>query len=120
MLRSLTEIKGDEALDMVADLLDPATEIMTDDDVKDAYYNESKVKAISVAIKNHKKAVKTILALVEGEDPNTYEPNVVIIPARIYQIITDPVLQDLFTLPNQNLEEATSGSVSESTEDAKK
>ena len=119
MLRSLTEIKGDEALDMVADLLDPATEIMSDKDVADAY-KESMVKAISVAIKNHKKAVKKILALTEGEDPETYEPNVVIIPARLYQILTDPVLQDLFTLPNQRLEEATSGSVSESTEDAKK
>ncbi len=118
MLRSLTEIRGDEALDMVADLLEPATEIMSDKDVEIAY-KTSMVKAISIAIKNHKKAVKTILALVEGEDPNTYEPSVAIIPARIYQILTDPVLQDLFTLPNQKSEEATFGSVSENTEDVK-
>ena len=113
-MRSLTEIKGDKALDLVADLLEPVTEIFSDEEVSKAY-NVSILNAIKVAIKNHKKAVKTIVALMNEEDPNTYEPNVVEIPAMLYQVVTDKEIQRLFTSQGQNLNENTSGSVTEST-----
>lgn len=115
-MRSLTEIKGDEALDLVADLLEPATEIFSDKEVAKAY-NESAVKAISIAIKNHKESVKTIIALMNEEDPKTYQPSVADIPVTLYQIITDKELQNLFISQGQKASEGISGSVTGSSEE---
>lgn len=123
MIKNLSDIKGDAALELVADLMDPVTEIMNDPEVKAAYRGTkgnpgTSAKAVKVAIKNHKKAVTTILALMDEEDPATYEPTAMVIPVRLMQIISDPDLKVLFTSPDQNSEEDTSGSVSENSEDA--
>ena len=116
-MRSLTEIKGDDALELIADLLEPATEIMGDKKVKTAYYTKNKASAIKVAIKEHKQAVKLILAVLEEQDPQIYDPSVGDIVKGALQILSDKALQDLFTLPNQKSEEDTSGSASESLEE---
>lgn len=120
MIKNLADVKGDAALDLVADLIDPVTEIMSDPVVAAAYRGTekepgSKAKAIKVAIKTHKKAITTILALMDEEDPKTYEPSAMVIPVRLLQILNDPDMNSLFTLPDQSLEENTSGSVSENT-----
>lgn len=115
-MRSLTEIKGDDALELIADLLEPATEIMSDKDVKTAYYSKNMASAVKTAIKGHKDAVRLILALLGGYDTETYNPNVTEIVQSAMQILTDKALQDLFTYPNQKSEEDISGSVSENSE----
>lgn len=123
MIKNLSDIKGDAALELIADLMDPVTEILSDPEVKAAYRGTkgnpgTSAKAVKVAIKNHKKSVKTILALMDEEDPATYEPTAMVIPVRLMQILDDPDLKVLFTSPDQNSEEDTSGSVSENSEDA--
>lgn len=120
MIKNLADIKGDAALELVADLIDPVTEIMSDPVVAAAYRGTekepgSKAKAIKVAIKTHKKAITTILALMDEEDPKTYEPSAMVIPVRLLQILNDPDMNSLFTLPDQSSEENTSGSASENT-----
>ena len=120
MIKNLADVKGDAALDLVADLIDPVTEIMSDPVVAAAYRGTekepgSKAKAIKVAIKTHKKAVTTILALMDEEDPKTYEPSAMVIPVRLLQILNDPDMNSLFTSADQSSEENTSGSVSENT-----
>lgn len=122
MIKNLADVKGDAALDLVADLIDPVTEIMSDPVVAAAYRGTekepgSKAKAIKVAIKTHKKAITTILALMDEEDPKTYEPSAMVIPVRLLQILNDPDMNSLFTLPDQTSEENTSGSASENSKD---
>lgn len=122
MIKNLADVKGDAALDLVADLIDPVTEIMSDPAVAAAYRGTekepgSKAKAIKVAIKTHKKAITTILALMDEEDPKTYEPSAMVIPVRLLQILNDPDMNSLFTLPDQSSEENTSGSASENSKD---
>lgn len=116
-MRSLTEIKGDDALELIADMLEPATEIMSDKEVKTAYYTKNMASAVKVAIKGHKDAVKLILALLSEEDVSTYSPSVADIVKGAMQILSDKALQDLFTLPNQKPDKDISGSVSESSKE---
>lgn len=115
-MRSLTEIKGDDALDLVADILEPATEIMSDKKVKTAYHTKNMASAVKVAIKDHKDAVRLVLALLNEEDAKAYDPSVADIVKGALQILSDKALQDLFTFPNQKPEEDTFGSASESSE----
>lgn len=100
----LSEIKGDAALDALVELIDPAIEIMTDKAVVEAFKSGQKVKAIKGAIKNHKKAVTTILAILDGADPETYKVSVVTLPMKLLEVLNDPDLINLFQLQVENIQ----------------
>ena len=70
----ISDIKGEAALDAFADIIDPAMEIMTDPDVSAAYKNPETTRAqlVGMIVKGHKKAVITIMAILDGKDPETY------------------------------------------------
>ena len=110
----LSDLKGEKALDALADLLEPITEIVSDKEVVQLFRCEKKVHAVSVAIKKHKKAVITILAITDGENPETYEPNILSLPAKALEILNDSNLMSLFQLQGQN-DKTSSGSAMEST-----
>lgn len=114
-MRKLSEINGEDALDVLADIVDPLTEILTDKDVAEEFRSGQRIKAISVALKNHKKAALTIMAILDGEDVEKYKPNLLALPRRIIDILNDPMIQELFSSESQT-EAASSGSPTESTE----
>lgn len=97
----LSDLKGEAALDALADLIEPASEIMTDKEVVALFKSGQRTKAISKAIKNHKKAVITILAITEGENPEEYKPSVLSLPAKLLEILNDKEMLDLFQLQGQ-------------------
>lgn len=113
----LSEIKGEQALDVLADLIEPASEIMTDEVVRACARSGNKLKAIKMAIKNHKRAVIAILAALDGvEDVDSYEVNVLTLPAKFVEIFNDPDVMSLFTSQGQKTEKTSSGSATENTE----
>lgn len=94
----LSEIKGDAALDLLADLIDPATEIMADKEfVEIIKSGKPKLLAVKHAIKNHKKAIFEIMARLDGKEPEEYEINLLTLPLKVLEIFNDPALVDLFT-----------------------
>lgn len=111
----LSDFKGEKALDVLADILEPAVELMTDKEIIALFRSGKKAKAVSTAIKNHKKAVISILAATEGVDPEDYQPNVLSLPAKLLEILNDQELMSLFQ--SQGPENKTSsGSAMENTE----
>lgn len=116
-MRKLSDIKGKEALDVLADLLEPVTEIMTDEEVVKLARSKNKVKAVSVAIKNHKDSVVSILAILEGVDPSKYTPSLMELPIKLLEILNDPDLAQVFTSQGQTQEENVSGSATGNTEE---
>lgn len=111
----LSEIRGERALDVLADLLEPVTEIMTDKQVSAAYQAGQRIKAVKAAIKNHKKAVIEILAVMDGADPETYEPKVVTLPMRFIELFSDEDFVSLFQSQARTTE-TSSGSATGNTE----
>ena len=114
----ISEIKGDRALDVFADLIDPATEIMSDKQIALAMRNGNNPFAIKRAIKEHKKSVKAILAVLDDQDPDTYEPNVLDIPLKLLEILNDPAVMSLFTSQVQKEAAPSSGLATENTGEA--
>ena len=96
----ISDIKGEAALDAFADMLDPAMEIMTDPAISAAYKNPETTRAqlVGMIVKGHKKAVITIMAILDGKDPETYadEINIFTVPAKLMEIINDPEMKSLF------------------------
>ena len=110
----LSEYQGEAALDILADLIEPAGEIMADKEIGDVF-KENRFKAIGFAIKNHKKAVMRIMATMDGVPVEEYKCNVFTLPAKILELLNDPELIQLFTYQGQMGDAKSSGSASENT-----
>ena len=94
----LSEYKGDEALDVLADLIEPSAEIFSDKKISAMYKDGAtrKVDIIKAVLKNHKKSIVEIMAALDREDPATYTVNLLSLPAKILEILNDPELESLF------------------------
>lgn len=109
----LSEIQGEKALDTLADLLEPVSLIIADDEITKLANEDQKIKVVQYILKNHKKEAITILALLDGEDPATYKPSLLSLPKKLLELLSDPDITDLFQ--SQGLIETYSGSAMENT-----
>ena len=112
----LSEYQGEAALDILADLIEPVGEIMTDKEIGEVF-KKNRFKAIGLAIKNHKKAVMQIMATIDGVPVEEYKCNVFTLPVKILELLNDPEMIQLFQYQGQTGDAKSSGSVSENTED---
>lgn len=97
----LSELKNEEALDAVAELIEPITEICKDEEtLKElraiAKEKEPPVKLIKPLISKHKREIITILAILDRKDPATYEVSFLTLPKKLIELFNDPELQSLF------------------------
>lgn len=129
-MKRLSEFRGEEALDVLADLLDPATEIMTDGDLVSLFRERAAARkskdfsrdatlvadAAKIALKKHPKAVLCIMARLEEVDPETYNPSLVQLPKMLVELFNDPELLDLFPSQGQIEVQTNSGSAMVNTE----
>ena len=99
---SISDIKGEAALDAFADMIDPAMEIMTDPAISAAYKKPGTTRAqlVGMIVKSHKQSIIKIMAILDGEDPETYADkiNILTVPAKLMEIINDPEMKSLFPL----------------------
>lgn len=101
----LSEIKGEHAIDVLADLMEPATRIFADEEVqKSVRSKEPKLILAKKLLKGHKREVIEILAILDGEDPDTYEVNLLTLPVKLLEILNDPEINSLFTSQGQKTE----------------
>lgn len=115
----LSDYKDEAALDLLADLIEPAAEILADPALKAAAEKGKTSKAISIAIKNHKAAVLAVLAALDGIPAEEYHCNVMTLPAKLIEIFNDPEIAQLFSFAGQTEEKNLSGSHTENTEGEK-
>ena len=91
-----SEIKDEKALDVLADLIDPASDIIQDEDFRKEFLEGDKKKAVKLILKNHKKSIIEILAILDGKSIDEYEVKILTLPAKILEILNDPDLVQLF------------------------
>jgi hypothetical protein len=111
----LSEIKGEEALEVLADIMEPAAVIMADERVLDTIQKEPKIVAAAKIIKWHKKEILTVLAYLNQEDPETFNPSLLALPKMVIDLMNDPEVNDLFQSQGLMTEGESSISASENT-----
>ena len=111
----LAEIRGEKAIEVLADLIDPIRELASDK-VFIAKLTADKLDGIKYLLKSHSKTIITILAILEGEDPDIYQPNLLSLPVALLDFFNDPTVADLFGLQSQTTDKTSSGSAMENTE----
>lgn len=96
----LSEIKGESALDTLAELMEPIAEVMGDEEIVELMNSgKPKILIVNKAIKNHKDAVITALSLLEQQDKEEFLANLTLakLPVMLLDVINDPDIQPLFT-----------------------
>ena len=121
----LSEYRGDDALEVLAELIEPAVEILADADIAAAWRDKNpnktrgqkQLKAVSIALKKHKEAVIAILAALDHETTDEYRKkiNVVTLPKKLLEVLNDKDLRTFF-ISQEQTEAKPSGSASASTE----
>ena len=99
----LTELKNEQAAEMLADLIEPAAAIFTDKEIREAL-KESKMAGVKLAMKKHSKDLIDLLAAVDGADRETYNVNAMQIVSKTLKMLSDKELIQAFTLQEQTAE----------------
>lgn len=114
----LSEYKGEEALDLLADLIEPAGEIFGDSEfVKLIQSDAPKTTIVKALLKRHKKSVIEILAAIDGVPAEDYSCNVLTLPLKVLEVINDKDLISLFQSQGQTMGAMSSGSATANTEE---
>lgn len=116
----LSELKGEKALDALGEIIEPAVKIMQDPAVVAAARAGNTLEIVKIMCKDHKREVITMLAVLDDQDPATYEVGLLTLPAKLLELLNDPEVQMLFTQRGRTEGETPSGSASENTEGRKK
>lgn len=93
-MRKLSEIHGEEALDVLAELLDPVFVIMNDAELRAIFENgEPMVNVARYIVKKYRSEAMHILTVLNGEE---YQPSVIELVKDIVSLFDDEELVDFF------------------------
>ena len=114
----LSEIKGENAIDVLADILDPLTEILADPKVKEvARSNGPTLIKASKILKYQKKAVLEMLAILNQTPAEEFKPSLLELPLMLTELINDvkenKELISLFQSQGQMIKDAPFGPATE-------
>lgn len=99
----LSEIKGEKAIEVFADLLEPVGRIFTDEEIrKSVGDNESQAAIIKKMLKRHSKEVIEMLAIIDDVPVEKYEVNFVTLPAKLIELFNDEAVTQLFQSQSQD------------------
>ena len=113
----LSEVKDEAALDLLADLIEPAAEIVEDPEIQKLINTGRRAAIIKLIIKNHKKSIIEILAAIDGIPVEEYHVNVFTLPLKLIDLFNDQELISFFTSAVE--ERTTFTDTLENTEDLK-
>ena len=113
-MKKLSEYKDEEAIELLADIIEPISVIFSDDKVKTVYREtRNKLLTIKCVLKNHAKEVIDILAILENTPREEYHCNIASLPITLVEIMNDEELKDFFVSQSQTIMEEPSGSAME-------
>lgn len=112
----ITDFKNEEAIDLLADIIEPVTKILGDKQIATAVKNKvNRLTIAKMALKNHKSEVVEILALCNGCEVKDYTCNIITITKDLLELLNDKELMDFFQSQQQMMANESSMSAMENT-----
>lgn len=119
-MKRLSEYKNEAALDLLVEIMEPASELMSDNEAVALLYSKKpgdRMKGVTQMIKAHERAVIQILAALDGVPVDQYECGFFTLPTRLLEILNDKELLGFFMDQQMPNTEKPSSSATENTED---
>lgn len=113
----LSDYKNEDALELLADLLEPVGNISSDKAFIATIKKSTRFEIAQYLLKNHKGDIITILARLNGQKREEYSANAMQMLTQLLEIINDKELVDFFQSQGLKALGASSGSVMENTEE---
>lgn len=113
----LSNLRGEDAIDTMADLIEPITEIASDKEFEKLYKSKPLLFSVKHCLKHHKKSVLEILAILNCEDPDYFDPKFWEIPKMIFDVLDDENVKSLFLSQQMSNSSDTSSAVVENSEE---
>lgn len=112
----LSDYKNEEAIEVLADIIEPAAYIMADPEIT-KLFNSGKPKLLVVkyALKEHKQDVIEVIAALHRSKPEDLKFTMVSLIKDLLDLLNDPELLQVFTLQGQETDGEHSGAVMETT-----
>ena len=112
---NLSQYENEDALDLLADMLEPMSAIMGDKTFVAKWQSGKPIMfALSYAMKEHKKSIIQLIAAIHREDPNEYRFTIPSLIKDLTELVSDPVFQTFFPMQGQTDSSTTSGSATAS------
>lgn len=111
----ISEIKNEDALDLLADIFFPISNILNDMTLRKKFQTETKATIAMYILKNHKRSIIEILARLDGVKVSEYNANIVQMTKSLLDIMNDKELMDFFQSQGRSMGDASSGSATETT-----
>ena len=120
-MRRLQDVKGEEALDVLADVLDYAVRLVKNKKIREAL-NEGgfrDIETIKLLIKEGKHELISIMAIIDGKPYDEFVEtlDLLTLPVMLYQTFNDEALQSVFISQAQTTGVTSSGLATETTEE---
>lgn len=112
----LSDYENEDALDLLANIMLPASEIMMDKEVVKLYKsNKPVIHTVALILKNHKRSAIEIVAALHREDPDKVRFNAITLANDVLELLNDPELLQVFTSQSQITDSKPSGSATANT-----
>lgn len=113
----LSDFENEKALDVLADIMEPAAKILSDEKVRELYNNgKPKLFLVQYVLKNHKEEVVMILATLNDEKPEEFRFNLLSLTRDLLDVVNDKELEAVFISQGQMMGDEFSGSAMANTE----
>ena len=123
-MKKLTEFKDEQALDVLSEILDSAISLMADKEFQRALIGDrernikpNRVEAIKVCLKDHKKELVQIMAVLNETPVEEFHYNILTLPKMVLEIFNDKELVDFFKSQGTETSETSTGPATENTEE---
>lgn len=115
-MRKLSEYKNEDAIELLADLMIPAVDILASPEVKNAFSGgKQPLEIVQVILKHKPKACMDLLRILDGSDD--FECNIITAPKMLLELLNDKELMSFFAEQGKMIGGVAFGSDTANTEE---
>ena len=116
-MKKLSDFKDEQAIVVVAQLLEPIMTILTNPENRKFKDEQSGFKMFSGFLANSPQAMMQVFAILSEKDPENYHCDAIEVTQNLMTLVSDSRLFELFTSQGQTGDATSSGSASENIEE---
>lgn len=124
-MKKLSEFKDDEAMDVLVEILEPATNLIGNAKFKTAIRGDkekdikpNRMEAIKIAITDNRKDIVKIMAVLNETPVEEFHYSLLTLPQMVMELFNDKELIDFFSYRGETGSVTPSGSATENTEES--
>ena len=116
-MKKLNEYSGEEALDIIVDIMDAVVPFMKDNEVMDAWRNKTVVSGFKISKEKYPEEFKNFIkAYGKFTDEEMKHMSAITVMQIFSSIMTDPIMMSFFASPSRKKDKESSGSATANTE----